>query len=60
MACLRASLNVAPEWYIILTKQWYKTLKRGHGVSGKEGPEATALFSLRKSFVEGLLRKSLP
>jgi len=43
MACFRASSNVALEWYItFLTKQWCKALKGGHGISEKEGPEATA------------------
>jgi len=34
------------EWYItFLAKQWYKALKRGHGISEKEEPEATASLS---------------
>jgi len=46
MTCFRASLNVALEWYItFLTKQWCKALKGGHGISEKEGPEATASLS---------------
>jgi len=48
MTCFRASLNTALEWYLtFLTKQWCKALKRGHGISEKEGPEVTAsLFFL--------------
>jgi len=43
MTCFRASLKVALEWHITFsTKQWCKALKRGHGISEKEGPEATA------------------
>jgi len=46
MTCFRAFLHVALEWYIaFLTKQWCKALKGGHGVSKKEGPEATASLS---------------
>jgi len=48
MTCFRASLNVALEWYItFLTKQWCKALKGGHGISEKEGPQATAWLSFR-------------
>ena len=46
MTCFRASLNVALEWYItFLTKQWCKALKEGHGISEREGPEATVSLS---------------
>jgi len=46
MPCFRASLNVAPTWHITsLTKQWCKALKGVHGISEKEGPEATASLS---------------
>jgi len=46
MTCFSASLNVALECYIIfLTEQLWKSLKRGQGISGKEGPEATASLS---------------
>jgi len=49
MTCFRAYLNVALEWYItFLTKQLCKALKRGYGISGKEGLEATALLSFPK------------
>jgi len=43
MTCVRASSNVALEWYIsFLTKQWCKVLK-GDTVSPKKGgPDATA------------------
>jgi len=42
MTCFRDSLSVDLEWYInFLTKQWCKALRRGHGISGKEGPEVT-------------------
>jgi len=45
-ACFRVSLNVALEWYIsVFAKQWCKALKRGHAISEKEGPEATAWLS---------------
>jgi len=48
MTCFRASLNVALERYItFLTKQWCKALMGGHGISEKEGPEATASLSFR-------------
>jgi len=34
------------EWYItFLTKQWCKAHKGGHGITEKEGPEATASLS---------------
>jgi len=45
MTCFRASLNIGLEWYITLTKQWCKALNSGHGISEKEGPEATASLS---------------
>jgi len=46
MTCFRASY-VALEWYItFLTKPWCKALKGGgHGISEKEGPEATTWLS---------------
>jgi len=43
---------VSLEWHIMfLTKQRCKTLKRGHGISGK-GPEATGSLSFLISIPE--------
>jgi len=40
MTCFRASLNVAPGWYMtFLTKQWCKALKGDRGISEKEGAQ---------------------
>jgi len=34
MTCFGASFNVTLEWYTtFLTKQWWKALKKGHGIS---------------------------
>jgi len=46
MTCFRDSLKVTLVLYItFLTKQWCKLLERGHDISGKEGPAATASLS---------------
>jgi len=46
MTYFRSSLNVALKCYItFLNKQWCKALKGEHGISEKEGPEATASLS---------------
>jgi len=53
MTYFRASLNLDLEWFItFLTKQWCKSLKGGHAISEKDGPEATASSSSLISILE--------
>jgi len=47
MTCFRASLNVAPEWYItFLTKQWCKALKGRTQYLWKRGARGDCLVIL--------------